>query len=85
MQLGEDDSAKIFALHAGGTVFAYMGFEHDVTNSALFVLALCLEPQSVDLMRTAKNFVLSLLGNYVGGGLIIGLFYPFLNDDQKIQ
>ena len=53
MQLGEDDSAKIFALHAGGRVFAYMGFEHDVANSALFVLALCLEPV---VLRLLLNF-----------------------------
>ena len=85
MQMGEDYSAKIFALFAGVTVFAYMGFEHVIANSALFVLALFLEPQSVDLMHTGKNFVFSLLGNYIGGGLIIGLFYAFLNDDRKIQ
>jgi len=59
-----------------------MGFEHVVANSALFVLALLLEPSSVDLMHTCKNFVSSLLGNYIGGGLIIGLFYAFLNDDR---
>ena len=85
MQMGEDYSAKIFALLAGVTVFAYMDFEHVIANSALFVLALFLEPQSVDLMHTGKNFVFSLLGNYIGGGLIIGLFYAFLNDDRKIQ
>ena len=85
MQMGEDYSAKIFALLAGVTVFAYMDFEHVIANSALFVLALFLEPQSVDLMHTGKNFIFSLLGNYIGGGLIVGLFYAFLNDDRKIQ
>lgn len=85
MQMGEDYSAKIFALLAGVTVFAYMGFEHVIANSALFVLALFLEPQSVDLMHTGKNFIFSLLGNYIGGGLIVGLFYAFLNDDRQIQ
>ena len=85
MQMGEDYSAKIFALLAGVTVFAYMGFEHVIANSALFVLALFLEPQSVDLMHTGKNFIFSLLGNYIGGGLFVGLFYAFLNDDRKIQ
>jgi formate/nitrite transporter len=83
MQLGDDYIAKIFTLLAGVTVFAYMGFEHVVANSALFILAICLEPSAVDLMHTSKNFVFSLLGNYVGGGLIIGLFYAFLNDDRK--
>jgi formate/nitrite transporter len=85
MQLGDDYAAKIFALLAGVMVFAYMGFEHVVANSALFVLALMLEPSAVDLMHTSKNFVFSFLGNYVGGGLIIGLFYAFLNDDRKFR
>lgn len=85
MQLGEDFSAKIFTLLAGVTVFAYMGFEHVVANSALFALALFLDPQAVDLIHTGKNFVFSFFGNYVGGGLIIGLFYAFLNDDRKMK
>lgn len=85
MQLGEDYSAKIFALLAGVTVFAYMGFEHVVANSALFALALFIEPAAVDLAHTGKNFVFSFFGNYVGGGLIIGLFYAFLNDDRKVN
>ncbi len=85
MQLGEDFSAKIFALLAGVTVFAYMGFEHVVANSALFVLAFFLDAQGLDLMHAGKNFVFSFFGNYVGGGLIIGLFYAFLNDDRKIE
>ncbi|MGJ8654726.1 MAG: formate/nitrite transporter family protein [Opitutaceae bacterium] len=85
MQLGDDFIAKIFTLLAGVTVFAYMGFEHVVANSALFVLALMLEPSAVDLLHTGKNFVFSLLGNYVGGGLIIGLFYAFLNGDRKFE
>lgn len=85
MQLVDDFLAKIFALLAGVTVFAYMGFEHVVANSALFVLALLIEPSSVDLLHTGKNFLFSLLGNYVGGGLIIGLFYAFLNDNRRID
>ena len=46
MQLGDDFIAKIFTLLAGVAVFAYMGFEHVVANSALFVLALMLEPSA---------------------------------------
>ena len=83
MQLGDDYLAKIFTLLAGVTVFAYMGFEHVVANSALFVLAYLLEPDAVNLLHTGKNFACSLIGNYVGGGLIIGLFYAFLNDNRE--
>lgn len=83
MQLDKDYLAKIFALMAGVTVFAYMGFEHVVANTALFILAYMLEPHSVDWLHATKNFTFSFIGNYVGGGLIIGLFYAFLNDNRK--
>lgn len=85
MQMGNDFVAKIFTLMAGVTIFAYMGFEHVVANSGLFALGLAIDPGSVDLLHAGKNFICSLLGNYVGGGLIIGLFYAFLNDDRNMQ
>lgn len=83
MQLGDDYIAKMFTLVVGVTAFAYMGFEHVVANSALFILAILLEPSAVDFMHIGKNFICALLGNYIGGGLIIGLFYAYLNDDRK--
>ena len=79
----QESIAKIVALLMGVTVFAYMGYEHVVANSALFAIALLFEPASVDLLHTSKNFVGSLIGNYVGGGLVIGLFYAYLNDNRK--
>ena len=38
-----------------------------------------------DLLRpgVGKNLLVSLVGNYVGGGLVIGLFYAYLNDDRR--
>ena len=81
MQLTEH-LAKIVVLMMGVTVFAYMGFEHVVANSALFAVALFERPGNVDLLHVGKNFFCSLLGNYVGGGLVIGLFYAYLNDHR---
>lgn len=74
MQLGEDYSAKFFALLTGVSVFAYIGFEHLVANSALFVLALFLEPQSVDLMHTGKNFFSRCLAMMSGAGSLSAYF-----------
>jgi formate/nitrite transporter len=82
MQLTEH-LAKIVVLMMGVTVFAYMGFEHVVANSALFAMALFEEPESVNVLQVGKNFLFSLLGNYVGGGLVIGLFYAYLNDHRR--
>ena len=74
--------AKIVALLMGVTVFAYMGYEHVVANSALFALAWLFEPGSVSVPHIAKNLLVSLVGNYVGGGLVVGLFYAYLNDSR---
>ena len=82
MQLKEH-LAKILVLMMGVTVFAYMGFDHVVANSALFVMALLEQPESVSALLIGKNFLLSFVGNYVGGGLVIGLFYAYLNDHRK--
>ncbi len=81
MQLKEH-LAKIVVLMMGVTVFSYMGYEHVVANSALFNIALMEQPESVNVLQIGKNFLFSLLGNYVGGGLVIGLFYAYLNDPR---
>jgi formate/nitrite transporter len=81
MQVRES-MAKIVVFVIGVTVFAYMGYEHVIANSALFVMALFFEPESVSTLHIGKNFICSLLGNYVGGGLVVGLFYAYLNDDR---
>ena len=82
MQLKEH-LAKIVMLMMGVIIFAYMGFEHVVANSALFVMAFLEQPESVNALGVGKNFLFSLLGNYVGGGLVIGLFYAYLNDPGR--
>jgi formate/nitrite transporter FocA (FNT family) len=69
----------------GVAIFAYLGLEHVVANAALFIMALFERPQAVDLLHTGKNLLLALAGNYVGGGLVIGLFYAYLNDHRSNQ
>jgi formate/nitrite transporter FocA (FNT family) len=64
-------------------VFAYMCFEHVIANSALFAVALLEQLESVNVLQVGKNFLFSLVGNYVGGGLVIGLFYAYLNDHRR--
>lgn len=78
----KESLAKMVVLSMGVIVFAFMGYEHVIANSALFVFALLAEPDSVSLLHVAKNFWVSLLGNYVGGGLVIGFFYAYLNDNR---
>lgn len=79
----KENMAKMAAFVMGVTIFAYMGYEHVVANSALFALALLFDPEAVSLLHIGKNFFLALAGNYVGGGLVIGWFYAYLNDNRE--
>ncbi len=81
----KDSFSKIVVLCVGVIVFAYMGYEHVIANSALFSLAMLFEPESVSFWAINNNFWISMFGNYIGGGLIIGLFYAYLNDNRNFQ
>lgn len=84
MQL-KDTCAKIFVLMFGVAIFAFMGYEHVVANGSYFIGALFADPGAVSLLSVGKNIIFAFIGNYVGGGLIIGLFYAFLNDHRRFE
>lgn len=77
----KDDLTKSLAMIMSVFVFAFAGFEHSVANSVLFMI-IGLE-QGIDVGLAAGNVGIALLGNYVGGGLLIGLYYAYVNDDSK--
>ena len=51
-------------------------------NGAYFIASLLYAPDAVNVLALLKNVFFSFWGNYVGGGLIIGLFYAYLNDNH---
>ena len=36
----------------------------------------------IDVMAAVGNVAIALLGNFVGGGLLIGWYYAFVNDSS---
>lgn len=78
----QDAMAKTFIMMFGIMIFAFMGYEHVVANGAYFIAALLYAPDAVNIAALSKNIFFSFWGNYVGGGLIIGLFYAYLNDNR---
>lgn len=78
-----DMMAKTFIMMFGIMIFAFMGYEHVVANGSYFIGALLFDPGAVSVPEMLKNIFFSFWGNYVGGGLIIGLFYAYLNDHRK--
>ena len=82
-QAGKDHSAKIWAVAIVIPSFAAMGYEHSIANFVLTTLAgFMFDPSSIDgftIGNVARNWTLVWLGNLVGGGLIMGGIYGWLN------
>ena len=74
---------KIIILMMGVTVFVYMGYEHVIANAGIYSLVVLFSPESSNLLLMSKALLYALLGNFVGGGLAVGLFYAYLNDSRK--
>lgn len=74
---------KMVAMIIGVTIFAYMGYEHVIANGVIYICSLIYQFDAHHIMPMIRNLFFSGLGNYVGGGLFIGLFYAYLNDPKR--
>lgn len=77
----KDDLTKSLVMIVAVFVFAFLGLEHSVANSVLFTMVGLRE--GVDVGLAAGNVGIALVGNFVGGGLLIGLYYAYVNDDAR--
>ena len=77
----KDDLTKSLVMIVSVFIFAFLGFEHSVANTVLFTIVGLKE--GIDLGLAAGNVVIALTGNFIGGGLLIGLYYAYVNDDAK--
>lgn len=81
----KDDAGKIIAMIFIIFIFAYLGFEHVIANFSSFSLAFFASGGTVPGMTIGAvllNLTVALLGNYVGGALVIGALYSWLNKNQ---
>lgn len=82
----KDDAGKIIATIGIIFIFAFLGYEHVIANFSTFSLAYFSNGGPVDgmtVLSVLSNFLFSGLGNFVGGGLVIGLTYSWLNQQSK--
>jgi formate/nitrite transporter FocA (FNT family) len=77
----KDDLTKSLVMITAVFIFAFLGLEHSVANSVLFLVVGLQE--GIALGPAAANIGLALLGNFIGGGLLIGLYYAYVNDDSQ--
>jgi len=79
----KDDLTKSLVMITSVFVFAFLGLEHSVANSVLFgIVGL---RSGIDLAHAAANVGVALVGNMIGGGLLIGLYYAYVNDDTSYR
>ncbi len=76
-----DDLTKSLVMIVSVFIFAFLGFEHSVANTVLFTIVGLKE--GIDVGLAAGNVAIALAGNFIGGGLLIGLYYAYVNDDAK--
>lgn len=79
----KSDVGKMLVMIASVFVFGFVGFEHSVANTVLFSIVGLQE--GIDVGLALGNLGIVLLGNYVGGGLLIGLYYAYANDDRRFR
>ncbi|GAB97850.1 formate/nitrite transporter FocA (FNT family) [Kineosphaera limosa] len=77
----KDDLTKCLAMIVSVFVFAFLGLEHSVANTVLFTIVGF--QGNLDLLPALGNVAVCLVGNFIGGGLLIGLYYAYANDDTR--
>lgn len=77
----KDDLTKSLVMIVAVFIFAFLGLEHSVANTVLFAIVGMLD--GIHLGYAAANLGVALLGNFIGGGLLIGLYYAYVNDDSR--
>ena len=77
----KEDIVKALVMIVSVFVFAYLGFEHSVANTVLFTIVGV--DHGIAILPAIGNIVICLIGNWVGGGVLIGLYYAYLNDEAR--
>ncbi len=77
----KDDLVKVSVMIAAVFIFAYLGFEHSVADTVVFTIQALQD--GISLVPAAVTVFIALIGNYVGGGVLIGLYYAYVNDQSR--
>lgn len=79
----KDGLSKTFFIAIGVIIFVFMAYEHVVYNAGLFVGMLFYNVDAMSWLGVLKNIVFAFIGNFIGGGIMIGLLYAYLNGSRQ--
>ena len=77
----KEDITKVVAMVVAVFLFAFLGLEHSVANTVLFLMYGF--QQGIDVLEAGANIALALVRNFIGGGILIGLYYAYANDYRR--
>ena len=60
-----------------------MGYEHVVFNAGLYAGMVFYNLEALSWLDVLKNLFYAFIGNYIGGGIFVGLVYAYLNGDRN--
>ncbi|PKM66672.1 MAG: nitrite transporter NirC [Firmicutes bacterium HGW-Firmicutes-2] len=79
----KSESGKLIMIFWCLFAFIATGMEHSIANMTIFTIGLWLEhPETVSILGVFKNLIPVTLGNFVGGGLILGGSYYFMGREK---
>lgn len=79
----KDDAGRVAAVIFIIFIFAFLGYEHVIANFPAFSLAYFASNGTMEAMTAGNvlhNLFFALIGNFIGGGIVMGLGYSWLND-----
>lgn len=82
----KDDAGKVITIVFVIFIFAFLGYEHVIANFPAFSLAYFASGgmSAFTVPAVFHNLLFALIGNYLGGGLVIGLGYAWLNQTKTV-
>ncbi len=78
----KEEVAKILVLILVVFIFVYLGFEHSIANMGTFSMAM-LGGGALTMPEAVHNLLYSTVGNLVGGVLLVGLPFTYLNPRER--
>ncbi|WP_018297765.1 formate/nitrite transporter family protein [Corynebacterium lubricantis] len=83
----KDFASKFFVIVPIIAIFVGLGLEHVIANFSLMTITMLASdplPEAMTFPNVAINWLVVWLGNIVGGGLLIGGVYAWLNKTQTV-
>ena len=78
----KEEVAKILVLILIVFIFVYLGFEHSIANMGTFSMAF-MGGSALTAGEAMYNLLFSTVGNVVGGVLLVGLPFTYLNPRER--